>query len=45
MTGRIEKLHLFHRWPVRTPRPFRRRDHAVKPLLTGQRILDTFYPC
>ncbi len=42
--GRIEKLHLFHRWPVRTPRPFRKRDHAVKPLLTGQRILDTFYP-
>jgi V/A-type H+-transporting ATPase subunit A len=42
--GRIEKLHMFHRWPVRTPRPFRRRDHAVKPLLTGQRILDTFYP-
>jgi V/A-type H+-transporting ATPase subunit A len=42
--GRIEKLHLFHRWPVRTPRPFRRRDHAVKPLITGQRILDTFYP-
>ncbi len=42
--GRIEKLHLFHRWPVRTPRPFKRRDHAVKPLITGQRILDTFYP-
>ncbi|MEW5768810.1 MAG: V-type ATP synthase subunit A [Pseudomonadota bacterium] len=42
--GRIEKLRLFHRWPVRTPRPFRRRDHAVQPLLTGQRILDTFYP-
>ncbi len=42
--GRIEKLHMFHRWPVRTPRPFRKRDHAVKPLLTGQRILDTFYP-
>ena len=42
--GRVEKLHLFHRWPVRTPRPFRRRDHAVQPLITGQRILDTFYP-
>ncbi len=42
--GRIEKLQLFHRWPVRTPRPFKRRDHAVKPLITGQRILDTFYP-
>ncbi len=42
--GRIEKLALFHRWPVRTPRPFRQRDHAVAPLITGQRILDTFYP-
>jgi V/A-type H+-transporting ATPase subunit A len=42
--GRIEKLHLFHRWPVRTPRPYRQRDHAVAPLITGQRILDTFYP-
>ncbi len=42
--GRVERLHLFHRWPVRKPRPFRRRDHAVKPLITGQRILDTFYP-
>ncbi len=43
-SGRIEKLRLFHRWPVRIPRPFKRRDHAVKPLITGQRILDTFYP-
>ena len=42
--GTIEKLRMFHRWPVRTPRPFRRRDHAVQPLITGQRILDTFYP-
>jgi V/A-type H+-transporting ATPase subunit A len=42
--GHIEKLHMFHRWPVRTPRPFKRRDHAVQPLITGQRILDTFYP-
>jgi V/A-type H+-transporting ATPase subunit A len=42
--GHIEKLRMFHRWPVRRPRPFKRRDHAVKPLITGQRILDTFYP-
>ena len=42
--GKTHKLFLFHRWPVRTPRPYRRRDHAVQPLLTGQRILDTFYP-
>ena len=42
--GRVDKLRMFHRWPVRTPRPYRQRDHAVLPLLTGQRILDTFYP-
>ncbi|MDD4882304.1 MAG: V-type ATP synthase subunit A [Gallionellaceae bacterium] len=42
--GSIRKLSLSHRWPVRQPRPFRRRDHAVQPLITGQRILDTFYP-
>jgi V/A-type H+-transporting ATPase subunit A len=42
--GSIRKLQLFHRWPVRTPRPYRGRDHAVVPLITGQRILDTFYP-
>ncbi|MCB1757797.1 MAG: V-type ATP synthase subunit A, partial [Gammaproteobacteria bacterium] len=42
--GEVLKIPLFHRWPVRTPRPFKQRDHAVHPLLTGQRILDTFYP-
>ncbi len=42
--GRVHELRLFHRWPVRTPRPYERRDHAVAPLLTGQRILDTFFP-
>jgi V/A-type H+-transporting ATPase subunit A len=29
---------------VREPRPYRRRDHGVEPLITGQRILDTFFP-
>ncbi len=42
--GTMRELRLFHRWPVRTPRPYRGRNHAVEPLLTGQRILDTFYP-
>lgn len=40
----IHELRLFQRWPVRTPRPYRARDNAVAPLLTGQRILDTFFP-
>ena len=42
--GTIHELKLFHRWPVRSPRPYRQRDNAVAPLLTGQRILDTFFP-
>jgi V/A-type H+/Na+-transporting ATPase subunit A len=42
--GGVHELKLFHRWPVRTPRPYRRRDEGVAPLLTGQRILDTFFP-
>jgi V/A-type H+-transporting ATPase subunit A len=42
--GEIRELKLFHRWPVRSPRPYLRRDDAVAPLLTGQRILDTFFP-
>lgn len=42
--GNVRELNLFHRWPVRLPRPYRNRDHAVAPLLTGQRILDTFFP-
>ncbi len=42
--GGTEELKLYHRWPVRSPRPYRNRDDAVAPLLTGQRILDTFFP-
>lgn len=42
--GQILKLRLYHRWPVRTPRPYLRRDHGIAPLITGQRILDTFFP-
>jgi len=42
--GNIHELKLYHRWPVRQPRPYVKRDHAVAPLLTGQRILDTFFP-
>ena len=43
--GREEKdLTMFQRWPVRRARPFvRRLGHRV-PLITGQRILDTFFP-
>ncbi len=43
-SGTVHDLKLFHRWPVRIPRPYRDRNDAVAPLITGQRILDTFFP-
>ncbi|MCC7377412.1 MAG: V-type ATP synthase subunit A [Verrucomicrobiales bacterium] len=31
-------------WPVRRPRPIRRREQIREPLITGQRVIDTFFP-
>ncbi|MDQ3003932.1 MAG: V-type ATP synthase subunit A [Chloroflexota bacterium] len=43
--GKEEKdLIMLQRWPVRLPRPFIRRRPANTPLITGQRVLDTFFP-
>ncbi len=42
--GHIHKLKLMHRWPVRKARPYTGRVHSADSLLTGQRILDTFFP-
>lgn len=39
-----EQLKIYHRWPVRQPRPFRERLDPIVPLITGQRILDTLFP-
>lgn len=35
---------LGHRWPVRRPRPARKKLPPQIPLITGQRIFDTFFP-
>jgi len=42
-TGPREVTMLQH-WPVRVPRPIRERLRIVEPLITGQRIIDTFFP-
>lgn len=43
--GREEKtVTMLQRWPVRRARPFVGRRGANVPLITGQRILDTFFP-
>jgi V/A-type H+/Na+-transporting ATPase subunit A len=42
--SQLVDLRLAHRWRVRQPRPFRARLATTIPLLTGQRVLDTFFP-
>lgn len=42
--GTIHDLKLFHRWPVRKIRPCRKRLIPAEPLITGQRVIDTFFP-
>ncbi len=39
-----EELYLYQDWPVRIPRPFRHRISTLRPFITGQRILDFFFP-
>jgi len=40
----LEKLHLMHTWPIRRPRPFKTTLPSEIPLMTGQRIIDAFFP-
>ncbi len=42
--GAEHQIALFTRWPIRRPRRFRRRQMPDRPLLTGQRIIDTLFP-
>jgi V/A-type H+-transporting ATPase subunit A len=37
-------LKMYHKWPVRKPRPFLKRYDPIVPLITGQRVIDTFFP-
>lgn len=42
--GRRIPLKLVQYWPVRIPRPYRERVPIDRPLITGQRVIDTFFP-
>jgi len=37
-------LQMLQKWPVRTPRPVAKKYDPSLPLITGQRVLDTFFP-
>lgn len=43
-TGQEIELTLTQKWPIRVPRPTAKRFPSDRPLVTGQRILDTLFP-
>lgn len=42
--GKIHKLTLMQKWPVRTGRPYLKKLSPNAPLITGQRAIDTLFP-
>ena len=39
-----KEVTMIQKWPVRTARPARRKLDPNEPLITGQRVIDTFFP-
>ena len=42
--GGKHELTLCQKWPIRIPRPVKNRLPASRPLVTGQRVIDTLFP-
>jgi V/A-type H+-transporting ATPase subunit A len=42
--GNKVQLKMYHKWPVRKPRPYAERYDPTVPLVTGQRVIDTYFP-
>jgi len=37
-------LSMMRQWPIRRPRPYKKRKELTEPLVTGQRVIDTMFP-
>lgn len=44
LDGSEKQITMTQHWPIRIPRPCASRYPATRPLITGQRILDTLFP-
>lgn len=42
--GETEDLTLCQKWPIRRARPVKERKPITRPLITGQRVIDTLFP-
>ncbi|MGL5254467.1 MAG: V-type ATP synthase subunit A [Brevinema sp.] len=43
-SGKEHIITMIQRWPVKVARPYTQRHLPTKPLLTGQRVIDIFFP-
>lgn len=39
-----KELTMLQKWPVRRPREIKKKLHTTVPLVTGQRVIDMFFP-
>jgi V/A-type H+-transporting ATPase subunit A len=44
LDGLITEIKMLQKWPVRKLRPYKEKLPPFEPLITGQRIIDTFFP-
>jgi len=44
LDGESQPVRMLEHWPIRVPRPVAERIPVASPLVTGQRVLDTFFP-
>jgi V/A-type H+-transporting ATPase subunit A len=42
--GTVREIAMLQRWPVRIGRPYSSKHPPQEPLITGQRVIDTFFP-
>lgn len=42
--GTVHDLTMVQRWPIKTPRPSKKRLPLFEPLISGQRVIDTLFP-
>ncbi|MGG7150846.1 V-type ATP synthase subunit A [Clostridium neonatale] len=39
-----KEVMMMQKWPVRKGRPYKAKINPIEPMLTGQRVIDTFFP-
>jgi len=44
VNGEAREFNMIQRWPVRKGRPYVEKLHTQEPMITGQRVIDAFFP-